>query len=485
MNQIDRLLKITIDNGASDLHLSSKYAPCLRIDGEMHFLKEEPILSSDDTDKMLRPIIPEKNRQEFEKDWDSDFSYSLEGIGRFRVNVFKDTHGTGAVFRTVPEKVPSIDDLGLSSTFSKTLESLCMHTKGLIIVTGPTGSGKSTTLAGMVDLINRTRQEHIITIEDPIEFMHESKGCLINQREIHQHTRGFSHALRAALREDPDIVMLGEMRDLETTEIALETAETGHLVFATLHTNTACSTVDRIIDKFPSGRQNQIRTLLANTLTAVVAQTLCKRKDGGRVVSAETLIATNAVRALIRDEKTHQLPTVIQVGANVGMQSYTDSLFRLVKDGIITSREAYLKAVDKDSLEQKFEEAGIEIDKSLVDIVQVDLSNVGPLSVEEMNSPEKLKESAWKLCTDKDTRMRDGQKAIELAQRAIDLGETSAESLMVLAAAQAQNENFRDAFESVKKAVQLAKADKDSDMLSRLKKQLSYYKKGLPLPPTS
>ena len=479
MNRIDKLLEIAVDNGASDLHISSNYSPCIRVDGTMRFLSDYPVLSSEDNDAILQEIMPKRNLNEFSQDWDTDFGYEIENVGRFRVNAFKDAHGTGAVFRTIPTQVPSIEELGLS--FAGTLRELCMHTKGLIIVTGPTGSGKSTTLAAMVDLINRTRSEHIITIEDPIEFSHNSKGCLINQREVHRHTRSFAVALRAALREDPDIVLLGEMRDLETTEIALETAETGHLVLATLHTNTATSTVDRIIDKFPSGRQNQIRTLLSNTLTAVIAQTLCKRMDGGRAAAAELLIATSAVRAMIRDEKTHQLPTAIQVGYNIGMRSFTDSLYNLVADGIITPREAYLKAVDKVSIEQKFKEKGITVDKTLAEIPQAQTLSK-EISTEDMNSPEFLKEKAWQLATDRNSQARDGHKALEFAQRAIDLSEQDAETLMILGAAQAETGEFRDAVETVKKAISMAKSSRDSERLAELKVQLVFYKKGQPHP---
>jgi pilus retraction protein PilT len=380
----------------------------------------------------------------------------------------------------VPERVPALEDLGLG--FSGVLRELCMHTKGLVIVTGPTGSGKSTTLAAMIDLINRTRTDHIITIEDPIEFVHQSKNCLINQREVHRHTRSFAGALRAALREDPDIVLLGEMRDLETTEIALETAETGHLVFATLHTNTATSTVDRIIDKFPGDRQNQIRTLLANTLTGVVAQTLCKRMDGGRVAAAEILLATSGVRANIRDQKTHQLPTAIQTGYSVGMRSFTDSLYQLVQDGIIEPREAYLKAVDKLSLEQKFTAAGIRLDKSVTEISKTSADGTIEIAGADMNSPDLLKEKAWKLSTDRNSQARDGRKALELAQRAIQLGSNDAEILMVLAAAQAQTGDFKAAVETVKDAMKLAKQERNAECLRELDQQLSFYKKSKPHP---
>ncbi|MBL7016500.1 MAG: PilT/PilU family type 4a pilus ATPase [Kiritimatiellales bacterium] len=476
---MDKLLEIAIKNGASDLHISAGYCPCIRVDGGMRFLTDHPVLTAEENLKILEEIMPERNQREFEQSWDTDFGYEIDGIGRFRVNGFKDAQGTGGVFRTIPTTVPSLEGLGLS--FSGTLRELSMHTKGLIIVTGPTGSGKSTTLAAMVDLINRTRSEHIITVEDPIEFSHESKGCLINQREVHRHTRSFAAALRAALREDPDIVLLGEMRDLETTEIALETAETGHLVLATLHTNTATSTVDRIIDKFPAGRQNQIRTLLANTLTAVVAQTLCKKQDGGRVAAAEILVATSGVRSMIRDAKTHQLPTAIQVGYNVGMRSFTDSLYQLVADGLITPREAYLKAVDKLSIEQKFEEAGIDVDKTLVDITPEEVLG-GEISPEEMNSPEFLKERAWLLATNRNSQARDGERALELAQRAIDLSEQNAETLMILAAALAENQEFKEAVDTVKQAIQAAKGSREADRIPELKTQLAFYKKGQPHP---
>lgn len=481
MNRLDELLKIAVERGASDLHLSSNYSPCIRVDGEMQFLSEFPILTPPENEALLKAIMPEKSRQELDNDWDTDFSYTLDGFGRFRINAFRDIYGVGGVFRSVPELVPSLEDLGLG--FSSVLRELCMNTKGLVIVTGPTGSGKSTTLAAMVDLINRTRKEHIITVEDPIEFIHQSKNCLINQREVHRHTRSFAGALRAALREDPDIILLGEMRDLETTEIALETAETGHLVLATLHTNTATSTVDRIIDKFPGDRQNQIRTLLANTLTGVVAQTLCKRIDGGRVAAAEILLATPAVRSNIRDQKTHQLPTAIQTGHSVGMRSFTDSLFQLTQDGIISPREAYLKAVDKVSLEQKFSGSGIRLDKTLTEIPVINadgLSVTGTVA----DSPDGLKKRAWKLSTDRNTQTRDGRKALELIERAIQLGAKDAETFMILAAAQAENGDFKTAIETVKKAMQLAKQEHNNDCLREMDQQLSYYKKSKPHPGT-
>jgi twitching motility protein PilT len=480
VNQLDDLLRLTVERRASDLHLSSGYSPCIRVDGEIRFLTEFPVLDADDNEALLRAAMPERNQAEFDERWDTDYSYTVAGLARFRVNAFKDLHGAGGVFRTIPENAPAMEDLGLS--FTDVLRELCMHTKGLIIVTGPTGCGKSTTLAAMVDFINRTRAEHIITIEDPIEFVHKSKGCLINQREVHRHTRSFAGALRAALREDPDIVLLGEMRDLETTQIALETAETGHLVLATLHTNTATSTVDRIIDIFPGDRQNQIRTLLSNTLTGVIAQTLCKRTDGGRAVAAEVLLATPGVRANIRDEKTHQLPTAIQTGYNVGMRSFTDSLFHLVQDGIISPREAYLKAVDKTSLEQKFSVAGIELDKTATELPGTGSGDALDLVSEDMNLPSKLKERAWKLATDRNTGARDGAKAVELIGRAIRLGHADAEALMILAAAQAQTGNFKSAVESAKKAMPLAKKENNADCLRQVTQHLNFYKKSRPHP---
>lgn len=480
MNRLNELLKLTVERGASDLHLSAGFCPCIRVHGEMQFLNTLPVMTPSETEALLLSIMPDHNKEEFARLWDTDFACKLEGVGNFRVNAFKDVNGTGGVFRTIPEQIPALEDLGLS--FSGTLRDLCMHTKGLIIVTGPTGSGKSTTLAAMLDLINRTRKEHIITIEDPIEFIHQSKACLINQRQVHRHTRSFATALRAALREDPDIILLGEMRDLETTEIALETAETGHLVLATLHTNTATSTIDRIIDKFPGDRQNQIRTLLANTLTGVIAQTLCKRMDGGRAVAAEILLATSGVRANIRDQKTHQLPTAIQTGYSIGMRSFTDSLFHLVQDGIIAPREAYLQAVDKTSLEQKFATAGIILDKSVTDTGKVNADGTLEMASADMNSPDILKKRAWKLATDRNSQARDGVKAVELIQRAIIMGEHNAEAFMILAAAQAQSGAFKDAVDTVKKALHLAKDEKNSECLRELEQQLSFYKKSKPHP---
>ncbi len=291
--------------------------------------------------------MPKKNQEEFERRHDTDFAYEIEDLARFRVNIFMDRKGMGAVFRVIPTEILTAEQLNLSPHILK----LCQLSKGLVLVTGPTGSGKSTTLCAMIDYINRTRADHIITIEDPIEFVHESKKCLINQREIHNHTDSFKDALRAALREDPDIVLVGEMRDLETVAIAIETAETGHLVFGTLHTTTAASTVDRVIDQFPADRQAQIRIMLSESLKGVIAQTLCRKIGGGRVAALEVLIVNSAIGNLIRESKTFQIPSMMQTGRGIGMVGLNDALFEHVKNGLVEPQEAYAKSVDKSGFE--------------------------------------------------------------------------------------------------------------------------------------
>ena len=308
---------------------------------------------------LLDPIMPTKNREEFARRHDTDFAYELPGLGRFRANIFMDRKGRGAVFRVIPSKILTAEDLGLSPAILQ----LCKLNKGLVLVTGPTGSGKSTTLCAMVDYINRTRDDHIITIEDPIEFVHENKKCLINQREVHTHTDSFKDALRAALREDPDIILVGELRDLETVAIAIETAETGHLVFGTLHTTTAASTVDRVIDQFPSDRQAQIRIMLSESLRGVVAQNLCRKIGGGRVAALEVLMVTQAVSNLIREGKTFQIPSMMQVGKNIGMVSLNDALMDLVTKKLVAPDEALSKAVDKPSFEALLKRAGVDLTK--------------------------------------------------------------------------------------------------------------------------
>jgi len=342
---------------ASDLHLSVGMKPLVRKDGEIKVLDESaPVFDPESMWAMLAPIMPERNREEFGRRHDTDFAYEIAGLGRFRSNIFMDRKGPGAVFRVIPSKILTAEDLGLSPHILK----LCQLNKGLVLVTGPTGSGKSTTLCAMVDYINRTRRDHIITIEDPIEFVHDNKQCLMNQREVHVHTDGFKDALRAALREDPDIVLVGEMRDLETVAIAIETAETGHLVFGTLHTTTAASTVDRVIDQFPTDRQAQIRIMLSESLKGVIAQTLCKKIGGGRAAALEVLIVTSAVSNLIREAKTFQFPSIMQVGKSMGMVSLNDALMDLVAKKLVAPEEAYSKAVDKGGFEALLKRAGID-----------------------------------------------------------------------------------------------------------------------------
>ena len=300
-------------------------------------------LTNQDLELMILSIMPERNRGEWKERGDTDFAYEIQGLARFRVNGARDRKGPVAVFRVIPMKVVTVEELGITPE----VQQLCYLTKGLVLVTGPTGSGKSTTLCSLVDLINRQRSDHIITIEDPIEFVHENKKCVITQRQVHVHTESFKTALRAALREDPDIVLVGEMRDLETIAIAIETAETGHLVFGTLHTTTAASTVDRIIDQFPADRQAQIRIMLSESLKGVIAQTLCKKIDGGRVAAREILLTTPAVSNLIREGKTFQIPSIIQTSRKLGMITLNDALLELVEKRVVEPEEAYMKAVEK------------------------------------------------------------------------------------------------------------------------------------------
>ena len=343
--EIERHLRRMFEMEASDLHLSAGEVPMVRLHGEMSRLEGEQPLSANQTHLLLESIMPDRNRKEFFDSNDTDYAHEIPGVARFRVNVFKDRKGAGGVFRTIPTEILTAEQLGLPPA----ILDLCNLSKGLVLVTGPTGSGKSTTLAAMVDYINKNRTDHIITIEDPIEFVHPNQKCLVNQREIPTHTTGFKKALRAALREDPDIVLVGEMRDLETIAIAIETAETGHLVFGTLHTTTAISTVDRIIDQFPADRQAQIRTMLSESLRGVVAQTLLKKIGGGRIAALEVLIVNSAISNLIREGKTFQIPSLMQTGKKLGMQMLNDTLLDLIKKKTVDADEAYVKAVDKAS----------------------------------------------------------------------------------------------------------------------------------------
>jgi len=356
---IDAILRVLVSSKGSDLHLTAQLAPLMRKDGDITPIPGHTIvLNSQTIASWLMEIAPALSRDRFKAKNDADYAYEIPGLARFRVNAFRDRRGVGGVLRVIPSAILTADQLKLPPV----VRDLCHLDKGLVVVTGPTGSGKSTTLAGMIDLINKTRTDHIITIEDPVEFVHEPQRCLVNQREIHSHTESFSAALRAALREDPDIVLVGEMRDLETVSIAIETAETGHLVFGTLHTNTAVSTVDRIIDQFPPDRQAQVRVMLSESLKGVIAQTLCKKIGGGRVAALEILIGVPAVANMIREGKTFQMPSMMQTGKAIGMQTLNDALLTLVKDGMIESKEAFRRAVARVEMRSTLERAGYKID---------------------------------------------------------------------------------------------------------------------------
>jgi twitching motility protein PilT len=339
---MERLLRRLVETGASDLHLRTGEPPMLRLHGELVREAGEPLVA-ERLEGMLVSIMESKELGEFRDAGDTDWAYEIEGVARFRCNGARDRRGPFGVFRIIPSRVMSADEMGLS----REVQNLCYLSKGLVLVTGPTGSGKSTTLAALVDLINRTRADHIITIEDPIEFVHQSKKCLVTQRQVGLHTRGFKAALRAALREDPDIVLVGEMRDLETVSIAIETAETGHLVFGTLHTSTAASTIDRIIDQFPADRQSQIRVMLSESLRGVISQSLCRKIGGGRVAAREILISIPAISNLIREGKTFQIPSIMQTNRKAGMVTLNDALMELVEAKQVEPKEAYIKAVEK------------------------------------------------------------------------------------------------------------------------------------------
>ena len=343
MAEIDAFFKLMNEQGASDLHLVAGQQPVLRIDGEMERIKYKE-LDNDGLKTMLYEIAPENKVKVFEETGDVDFAYEILGLARYRANFFQHKNGIGAVFREIPSTILNCEQLGLPPIVSR----LASLPRGLVLVTGPTGSGKSTTLAAVIDEANRTRQDHIVTIEDPIEFIHESNKAIVNQREVGLHTRSFSTALRGALREDPDIILVGEMRDLETITLAIEASATGHLVFATLHTISAAKTVDRIIEVFPASQQAQIRNTLSDGLRAVISQGLFKRIDRkGRVAALEIMIATPAVRNLIREGKTYQIPSMLQTGKKYGMQTLDDAIMKLLNKEIISPDEAYTKANEK------------------------------------------------------------------------------------------------------------------------------------------
>lgn len=338
---ITQLLQFAHENNASDLHISAGEPPMVRVHGDMKKIKVPP-LDGERTHSMLYDVMNDNQRKIFEEFNDIDFSIQLGEVARFRVNVFKQNRGTGAVFRKIPTQILTLEELGMPPV----LADLSRRERGLVLVTGPTGSGKSTTLAAMINLVNEEREGHILTIEDPIEFVHKTKKCLINQREVGAHTKSFANALRAALREDPDVILVGELRDLETIQLALTAAETGHLVFGTLHTSSAPKTVDRIIDVFPANQQAQVRAMFSESIQAVVTQTLCRKIGGGRVAGVEVLLGTTAVRNLIREGKVHQIPSVMQTSQGQGMQTLSMHLMDLVNQNLITRETAIEKSND-------------------------------------------------------------------------------------------------------------------------------------------
>jgi twitching motility protein PilT len=351
---IAELLIYTLENKASDLHLTVGLPPAVRIHGEIEAMNYPPLVR-ELTHDLVYQIMNDSQKAKFEETHDLDFSLDFGDAGRFRVNAFMGHKGVGAVFRVIPSVIKSVEELGLPSIISKMAD----YERGLVLVTGPTGSGKSTTLAALIDQINASRRAHILTIEDPIEFVHPHKKCVVNQREVGPHTHSFANALRAALREDPDVILVGEMRDLETISLAVSAAETGHLVFGTLHTSSAAQTIDRIIDVFPAHQQAQIRAQLSESIRGVVAQTLLKTASGrGRAAAVEVLVSTPAVRNLIREGKTFQLPSVIQTGVKEGMQTIEQSLSELVLEGRVTQEEALIKAPDKEAFLKFMHEAG-------------------------------------------------------------------------------------------------------------------------------
>jgi twitching motility protein PilT len=348
MAQIDKFLNFLVKNRGSDVHLVTGSPPIVRLDGEMQKMKLPP-LNDEQVKSLIYEIIPERNRKEFEAVNDTDFAYSLPTGARFRTCIYRDINGPSLAMRLIPVDVLSVDDLGIPPQ----IQDLVMLPKGVLLFTGPTGCGKSTTLAAMMHLVNEKRTDHIITIEDPVEFIHSNVNCVFSHRQVGTHTESFKRALRQSLRQDPDIILVGEMRDLETTALAITAAETGHLVFSTVHTSTASSTVDRIIDQFPPDRQQQIRIMLSSTLKAVVTQMLCKRVGGGRVAAYEILVVHSAVANLIRERKTFQLPSVIQMGKKYGMCAMNESLMSLVARELVTLDEAYTKSTDKQDMDER------------------------------------------------------------------------------------------------------------------------------------
>jgi twitching motility protein PilT len=342
---ITELLAFSAKQGASDLHLSAGLPPMIRVDGDVRRINL-PAMDHPQVQALIHAVMNDAQRVDFEKHLEIDFSFEVPGVARFRVNAFNQNRGAGAVFRTVPAKVQSMEELGMGEVFRKMTDA----PRGLVLVTGPTGSGKSTTLAAMIDYLNTHRHHHILTIEDPIEFVHESRKCLINQREVHRDTRSFATALRSALREDPDVILVGEMRDLETIRLALTAAETGHLVFGTLHTTSAAKTIDRVVDVFPGDEKSMVRSMLSESLLAVVSQVLVKKVGGGRIAAHEIMLGTSAIRSLIREDKVAQMYSAIQSGGALGMQTLDMSLKGLVARGLISRDHAQEKARSPDNL---------------------------------------------------------------------------------------------------------------------------------------
>jgi twitching motility protein PilT len=336
---ITELLAFSAKQGASDLHLSAGLPPMIRVDGDVRRINLPP-MEHKEVHGLIYDIMNDKQRKDYEEFLETDFSFEVPGVARFRVNAFNQNRGAGAVFRTIPSKVLTMEDLGMGQVF----KDIASTARGLVLVTGPTGSGKSTTLAAMVDYINDSRYEHILTVEDPIEFVHESKKCLVNQREVHRDTLGFNEALRSALREDPDIILVGELRDLETIRLALTAAETGHLVFGTLHTTSAAKTIDRVVDVFPAQEKAMVRSMLSESLQAVISQTLIKKMGGGRIAAHEIMIGTAAIRNLIREDKIAQMYSAIQTGGSLGMTTLDQCLEKLLKKGLISREAARAKA---------------------------------------------------------------------------------------------------------------------------------------------
>jgi len=342
---IAQLLAFGVKQNASDLHLSAGLPPMIRVDGDIRRINV-PEMDHKQVHDMVYDIMSDKQRKDYEEYWETDFSFEIPGLARFRVNAFNHNRGSGAVFRTIPSKILSLEELGAPKIF----QDISEFPRGIVLVTGPTGSGKSTTLAAMVDYKNDTEYGHILTVEDPIEFVHESKKCLVNQREVHRDTLGFNEALRSALREDPDTILVGEMRDLETIRLALSAAETGHLVFGTLHTSSAAKTIDRIVDVFPGGEKSMVRSMLSESLKAVIAQTLLKKTGGGRIAAHEIMIGTPAIRNLIREDKVAQMYSAIQTGQSIGMKTLDQDLKALLAKGVISKEEARKKAAHPDQL---------------------------------------------------------------------------------------------------------------------------------------